>query len=294
MNAKRDDNSSHDEETPTPHLPTPGFFGRLRTYFLTGILVSAPLAITFGLAWWFIDFVDSKVMPLIPARYNPELYLPAAYKGYGIPGFGLLLMVLAITMVGWLTTNFAGRALIRLYERILNRIPAVRSIYGAIKQILETVLANQSNAFRQAVLLEYPRRGMWAIGFITGETKGEVQNLTEDRVINVFLPTTPNPTSGFLLFIPKRDLVVLDMSVEEAIKMVMSGGIVTPPDRRPEEVRQKPVVAAHTYEDVDILREKENAPVLVSRQGAADSTRKDGGDTEADTSSTTDKPKQDA
>ncbi|OSQ37814.1 DUF502 domain-containing protein [Thalassospira mesophila] len=267
MNAKRDDAPDTNKPLPTPPIPSLGVVARLRTYFLTGVLVSAPLAITFGLAWWFIEFVDGSVMPLIPAQYNPEIYLPEAYQSYGIPGFGLLVIVIAITLVGWLTTNFAGRALIKIYERVLGRIPAVRSIYGAIKQILETVLANQSNAFRQAVLIEYPRRGMWAIGFITGETKGEVQHLTEDQVINVFLPTTPNPTSGFLLFVPKRDVVVLDMTVEEAIKMVMSGGIVTPVDRRPKDLQDKPVVSAKTYENVDLLREKENIPVLVTRPG---------------------------
>ncbi|MBX2830819.1 MAG: DUF502 domain-containing protein [Rhodospirillales bacterium] len=265
MNAKRDDKNDTGNQDAGPAIPSPGFFARMRAYFLTGVLVSAPLAITFGLAWWFIEFVDSKVIPLIPAHYNPETYLPLGYEDYGIPGFGLVVVLVFITVVGWFTTNFAGRALIKLYERILGRIPAVRSIYSAIKQILETVLANQSNAFRQAVLLEYPRRGMWAIGFITGQTKGEVQHLTEDTVINIFLPTTPNPTSGFLLFVPKGDIVILQMTVEEAIKMVMSGGIVTPPDRRPLEEQKKPQVAAKTYENVDVLREKENVPILVSR-----------------------------
>ncbi|MFV1852435.1 MAG: DUF502 domain-containing protein [Thalassospira sp.] len=269
MNAKRDDSNDTENQGSDHVIPSPGMFARMRAYFLTGVLVSAPLAITFGLAWWFIEFVDSKVIPLIPAHYNPENYLPIGYEDYGIPGFGLLVVLVFITVVGWFTTNFAGRALIKLYERILGRIPAVRSIYSAVKQILETVLANQSNAFRQAVLLEYPRRGMWAIGFITGETKGEVQHLTEDTVINIFLPTTPNPTSGFLLFVPRRDIVILDMTVEEAIKMVMSGGIVTPPDRRPAEEQSVPKVAAKTYENVDVLREKENVPILVSRDLSA-------------------------
>lgn len=269
MNAKRDDSNDTENQGSDHVIPSPGMFARMRAYFLTGVLVSAPLAITFGLAWWFIEFVDSKVIPLIPAHYNPENYLPIGYEDYGIPGFGLLVVLVFITVVGWFTTNFAGRALIKLYERILGRIPAVRSIYSAVKQILETVLANQSNAFRQAVLLEYPRRGMWAIGFITGETKGEVQHLTEDTVINIFLPTTPNPTSGFLLFVPRRDIVILDMTVEEAIKMVMSGGIVTPPDRRPAEEQGVPKVAAKTYENVDVLREKENVPILVSRDLSA-------------------------
>jgi uncharacterized membrane protein len=284
MNAKRDDSDNTEDHGSGHAISKPGLFARMRAYFLTGVLVSAPLAITFGLAWWFIEFVDSKVIPLIPAHYNPENYLPIGYEDYGIPGFGLLVMLVFITVVGWFTTNFAGRALIKLYERILGRIPAVRSIYSAVKQILETVLANQSNAFRQAVLLEYPRRGMWAIGFITGETKGEVQHLTEDTVINIFLPTTPNPTSGFLLFVPRRDVVVLDMTVEEAIKMVMSGGIVTPPDRRPVEEQNKPRVSAKTYENVDVLREKENVPILVSKDipakidpdGSKPQTDKDG------------------
>ena len=142
----------------------------------------------------------------------------------------------------------------------------VRSVYSAIKQIFETILAQQSNAFREAVLIEYPRRGIWAIGFITGTTKGEVQNLTLEETVNIFLPTTPNPTSGFLLFVPREEVVPLDMSVEEAVKMVISGGIVTPPDRRSKEKQQQPIVSSGTYEEMDILREKDKAPVLVSKR----------------------------
>ena len=133
-----------------------------------------------------------------------------------------------MTLIGALTAGFLGRWVIHTGERVLNRMPVIRSIYSAVKQIFETVLAQQSNAFREAVLVEYPRRGIWAIGFITGTTKGEVQNLTEETTVNIFLPTTPNPTSGFLLFIPREDVIPLDMSVEEAVKMVISGGIVTP------------------------------------------------------------------
>ncbi|MDH5412197.1 MAG: DUF502 domain-containing protein, partial [Alphaproteobacteria bacterium] len=133
---------------------------------------------------------------------------------------------------------------------MLNRMPIIRSVYGASKQILETVLKTQSNAFRQAVLVEYPRRGLWAIAFITGRTEGEVQNLVADDLINIFLPTTPNPTSGFLLFVPRDDLILLDMPVDEAIKMVISGGIVTPPDRRAAELKNKPVTGSReTWED---------------------------------------------
>jgi len=121
----------------------------------------------------------------------------------------------------------------------MNKVPILRGVYKALKQILETVLAQQSNAFREAVLVEYPRRGMWVIAFITGRTQGEVQSLTEEEVINLFVPTTPNPTSGFLIFVPKEDIVKLSMSVEEALKMVISGGIVTPPDHRPQAERNQ-------------------------------------------------------
>jgi uncharacterized membrane protein len=235
---------------------------RLRNYFFAGILITAPISITIYLAWAFIRFMDRTVTPLIPEAYNPNTYLP-----FGLPGLGLLVMVVALTLIGALTAGIVGRGLMRLYDGLLGRMPVVRSIYKALKQILETVLAQQSDAFREAVLVEYPRRGLWAIAFITGTTKGEVQNLTEEEVINIFLPTTPNPTSGFLLFVPRKDLVPLSMTVEEAIKMVISGGIVTPPDRRSEEEKATPQVAAHTYEDVDILREKENAPLLVSKKG---------------------------
>lgn len=219
--------------------------GRLRAYFLAGILVTTPLAITIALATWLIEFVDSRIVPLIPLRYNPDFYLKE-YLGFeiGIPGLGLIVLFIFITLVGAMTAGFVGRILIKSSENMLNRMPIIRSIYGASKQILETVLKTQSNAFRQAVLVEYPRRGLWAVAFITGRTEGEVQNLVADDLINIFLPTTPNPTSGFLLFVPREDLILLDMPVDEAIKMVISGGIVTPPDRRSAELKGTPVTGS--------------------------------------------------
>ena len=248
-----------------------GFGQRMRAYFFAGILVIAPISITFYLAWLFIGFVDSKVTPLIPVKYNPETYLP-----FALPGLGLVILVLALMLVGALMAGFMGRLWTRLSERMLSRMPVIRSIYSALKQIFETVLADHSAAFREAVLVEYPRRGIWAIAFITGRTEGEVQNVTEEECTNIFLPTTPNPTSGFLLFVPKKDLIPLSMTVEEAIKMVISGGIITPPDHRPLEEQKVPLTAAHTYEEVDILREKERAPVLApkgSRPGENKKTR---------------------
>jgi uncharacterized membrane protein len=230
---------------------------RIRGYFLAGVLVTMPLAITFAVARWFILFVDSKIVPMIPEAWNPDTYIKD-HVGFeiGLPGLGVVVLIMAITVIGALTAGIIGRFVIKTGETILARMPVIRSVYSAIKQILETVLQQQSQAFRQAVLVEYPRRGIWAIGFITGETEGEVQNLTKEEVLNVFLPTTPNPTSGFLLFLPREDLVVLDMTVEEAVKMVISGGIVTPPDRRPDAEKVKPVVSARTYEELDIARER--------------------------------------
>ena len=243
-----------------PHKPRMGLSQRLRAYLFAGVLVTAPIFITFYLAWLFVTFVDGKIESLIPAQYNPETYLP-----FAIPGLGLIVLILSLMLVGALTAGFFGRLWMRFSEQTLNQIPVIRNVYSAVKQILETVLAQQSNAFREAVLIEYPRRGIWAIGFLTGTTKGEVQNLIEEECINVFLPTTPNPTSGFLLFVPKKDIAPLSMSVEDAIKMVISGGIVTPPDERPEAEKSTPVVSAQTYEELEVLREQEGAKVLIPK-----------------------------
>jgi uncharacterized membrane protein len=214
------------------------FRRHIRSYFMAGVLVTAPIGITFYISWLLIRWVDAQVTPLLPPAYNPETYLP-----FAIPGLGLVIVFVALTFIGWSTAGLIGRLWTRLSEHFLRRMPVIRSVYSAVKQIIETIVKQQSNAFREVVLFEYPRRGSWAIGFITGQTQGEVQNLTSDDVVNVFLPTTPNPTSGYLLFIPKKDLVILDMTVEEGIKMVVSGGIVTPPDRRPAAEQKKKRVA---------------------------------------------------
>jgi len=200
-----------------------GPLARLRAYFLTGIIVTALIGITALLIWQFITFLDSQVGSLIPERYNPESYLP-----FSLPGLGLLIMLAFLTLVGFLAAGLAGRTLVHIGERILSRMPIVRSVYGTLKQIFETVLAQSSRSFREVVLIEYPRRGVGAIAFVTGPTRGEVQARSGEELVNVFLPTTPNPTSGFLLFVPKSDLVHLDMTIEEGIKLVISGGIVAP------------------------------------------------------------------
>jgi len=219
---------------PAPKPIRLGLSGRLRAYFFAGILITAPIGITIYLAWSVVSWIDRSVLPFVPAVYNPETYLP-----FSVPGIGLLLLLFLLTAIGAATAGIVGRMFVGLSERILNRMPVIRSVYGATKQIFETVLAQKSTAFREVVLIEFPRPGMWALGFITGHTEGEIQEMTEDEVVNVFIPTTPNPTSGFLFFVPRREVYPLSMSVEEGIKMVVSGGIVTPPDRRPPEQRRK-------------------------------------------------------
>ncbi|MDN2566352.1 DUF502 domain-containing protein [Aquibium sp. A9E412] len=199
---------------------------RLRNYFLTGFIVTAPLAITAYLAWSFVGWVDSWVKPYIPARYNPDTYLP-----FAVPGFGLIVAMVLITLVGFLTANFIGRTVVSYGEYLLGRMPFVRNIYRGLKQILETVLSQRADTFKKVGLIEYPRKGLWALVFIATDTEGEVQHRLDDDVghtVAVFLPTTPNPTSGFLLFVPKAHIVELDMTVEEGAKLVISAGLVSP------------------------------------------------------------------
>ena len=203
------------------------FLSKIRSYFLTGVIITAPVGLTFYVAILFIGFVDSRVRNIIPEKYHYDNLLPIE-----IPGIGLLFVFILLTFIGFLTAGLIGRFIIKLGERIISRLPIIRSVYGALKQIFESVLASSSKSFREVVLIEYPRKGVWAIGFITGDTKGEVQNSTKENMVNVFLPTTPNPTSGFLLFVPRKDVIILDMNVEEGIKMVISGGIVTPKQKK--------------------------------------------------------------
>lgn len=247
--------SRSQDRKPPPPPPTDGhgaglvrprkrrWIAKLRTYFLTGLVVTAPIGITFTLAFWVIEWIDGKVVPLIPAAYNPQTYLEQLLNVH-VPGIGLIVVFVGLTLIGFLAAGLVGRFIVRFGEQLLNRMPVIRSVYGALKQIFETILESSSKSFREVVLVEYPRRGIWAVAFITGETEGEVQNMTADQMVNIFLPTTPNPTSGFLLFVPRQDLVSLSMSVEEGIKMVVSGGIVTPPDNRPAAERAVSVVTS--------------------------------------------------
>ncbi len=215
-----------------------GLMARLRSWFFTGLLVTAPVLLTIYITWLFIDIIDGQVEALMPSGLREYISLNAPIIGK-IPGVGLLIGVIMITVIGAIAAGFLGRWLIGLGERILNRMPVVRSIYGASKQILETVLSTQSDAFREVVLVEYPRKGLWVLGFVTGATKGEVRDMMSETTVNVFIPTTPNPTSGFLLFCPIKDISYLDMSVEDAVKLVVSGGIVTPPYKEAKTSKKK-------------------------------------------------------
>jgi uncharacterized membrane protein len=211
---------------------------RLRNYFLTGIVVAAPISITIYLTWSIIQWIDGWVKPLIPDTYNPDNYLP-----FSLPGVGLLVAILALTLLGFLTANLVGRTLVGYSELMLDRMPLVRNLYRGLKQIFQTVLSESSRSFKQVGLIEYPRRGAWSIVFIATEAKGEVKTKLDrpnDATVCVFVPTTPNPTSGYLLFVPKSDLIVLDMSVEEAAKLVISGGLVAPEHKPAHWKRRKP------------------------------------------------------
>ena len=210
---------------------------RLRTSFLTGIVVIAPVALTLWLIWSVIGWVDGFVLPFVPDAYRPEQILNTFF-GYdlklNIRGVGVVVFLIFATLVGWLAKGLIGRSFIKYAENLVNRMPVVRSFYSGIKQIAETVFAQQERSFEKACMIEYPRKGIWAIGFISTTAKGEIaeRNSSAGPMVSVFVPTTPNPTSGFLLFFPKADIVELDMSIEDAAKLVISAGLVYPPTKK--------------------------------------------------------------
>jgi uncharacterized membrane protein len=210
---------------------------RLRTSFLTGIVVIAPVALTIWLIWSVIGWFDGFVLPFVPDAYRPEQILNTIF-GYdlklNIRGVGVVVFLVFATLVGWLAKGLIGRSFIKYAENLVNRMPVVRSFYSGIKQIAETVFAQQERSFEKACMIEYPRKGIWAIGFISTTAKGEIaeRNSSEGPMVSVFVPTTPNPTSGFLLFFPKADIVELDMSIEDAAKLVISAGLVYPPTKK--------------------------------------------------------------
>jgi uncharacterized membrane protein len=215
-------------ETPPP--PKRGFLASLRSNFLTGLIVITPIGVTIWLIWTLIGWIDGWVLPFIPNAYNPALMI-REYTGLqvDIRGIGVATFILFTLLVGWVAKGLIGRSLIRWAERVVLSIPLIRSLYSGLKQIVETVLQQGHQNFDKACLVEYPRKGIWAIAFISTTAKGEIaRRHGPEQMVSVFLPTTPNPTSGFLLFLPRRDVIVLDMTVEDAAKLVISAGLVYP------------------------------------------------------------------
>lgn len=203
-----------------------GFGARLRRYFFTGIIVTVPITITIWSAWWFLTFVDAAVAKIIPAEINPNTYLP-----FEIPGLGLIITVAFFMVTGFLARNFIGRLIIRVSEFIVLRMPIVSTVYNALKQVLDMTIGEQSRAFREVVLFQYPHPNSWTIGFVTGVTPGEIQTVGGgSEVLNIYIPVTPT-TAGFVVFVPKKDVIYLSMTVEEAVKLIASGGIIVPPAR---------------------------------------------------------------
>jgi uncharacterized membrane protein len=216
------DTGDQERPEPAPVRRRSRAMARLRFYFLTGLVIAAPLVLTITITWWIIQWVDNLVTPFIPPPYRPDRWFSV-----WIPGFGVLVALVFITLLGFLTRNYVGSRMVALGEDMVGRMPIVRGLYRGLKQIFETVVSSRAKAFQTVGLIEYPRKGTWAIVFLAGDARGEIEHHINETVA-VFLPTTPNPTSGFLLFVKRSEIMVLDMSLEDAAKLIISGGLVTP------------------------------------------------------------------
>lgn len=195
----------------------------LRGRFLAGMVIAAPIAITFFVLQFLINLIDNRVKPLLPPVMQPE-----TYTNYAIPGFGVLVMIAALTILGAVATNLIGRSVIRGADRVLSRIPLVRNVYAAFKQLTEVLANNQQASYDRVVMVEYPKVGSWCIGFVSANAKGEIREHLGADFIGVFVPTTPNPTSGFLIYVKETECIEMDMSVEEGAKMILSAGLIVP------------------------------------------------------------------
>lgn len=197
---------------------------RVRNYFLTGLILVGPVYITLSLTWWFINWVDDVVRPFMPAAIRLDTYLP-----FNVPGSGLIIAFATLTLLGFLTANFIGRKLVAFGEQILNRTPIVRPIYRSLKQVFETLFSKSGSSFRRVGLVEFPAPGMWSIVFMSQPPSADVaERLPEAEHISVFLPCTPNPTTGFFFYVPRRDVIELDITVETAMTLVISAGVAQP------------------------------------------------------------------
>jgi len=197
----------------------------MKKYFITGLLIWVPLAITVWVLALIVRTMDQSLL-LLPASLRPENLL-----GVYVPGIGVILTFLVVLLTGLVTANILGQRLLRFWEGVLSRIPVVKSVYYSVKQVSDTLFSSSGEAFRKALLIEYPRRGSWTIAFLTGQPGGDVVNYLRGEFVSVYVPTTPNPTSGFFLMLPRADVIELDMSVDEALKYIISMGVVAPPLR---------------------------------------------------------------
>ena len=221
--------------TPSPRDPSPPnesapersgshFGARIRNYFLTGLVVAGPIAITLWLTWSLVTGVDGVVRPIIPVPYRPETYLP-----WPIPGTGLIIAFVALTMLGFLTANLVGRKLVEMGERILDSTPLIRSVYKGLKQVFETLFSGSGTSFRRVGLIEFPSPGMWSLVFISQPPGNQIaEQLPEEEHLSVFMPCTPNPTTGFFFYVPRARVIELDIPVEAAAKLIMSAGLIQP------------------------------------------------------------------
>ena len=223
-----------------------GVVGRIRNYFLTGLVVAGPLAVTAWLIWSFINWVDGVVTPLVPPPYRPESYLP-----WPIPGTGLIIAFVALTLLGFLTANLVGRTLVGWGESLLSRMPIVRPIYKTMKQIFEALFSKSGSSFRKVALVEFPAPGMWSLVFLSQPPGGHVADkLPQGEHVSVFLPCTPNPTTGFFFFVKRDELIELDISVENAMTLLISAGVV-----QPDNAQKKLAALASTARATQVARD---------------------------------------
>jgi uncharacterized membrane protein len=230
-----------------------GPVSRLRNYFLTGLVVAGPVAVTLWIIWWFVTWVDNLVRPIIPTAYLPETYLPIT-----IPGFGLVIALFSLTLLGFLTANLVGSRLVGLGESLLNHMPIVRPIYRTTKQIFQTLFSGSESSFRHVGLVEFPAPGMWSLVFLTQPPTAPIaKHLPPSEHVSAFLPCTPNPTTGFFFYVPRREVIDLDITVEQAMSLLISAGIIQPGSDDPQ---GKLAALAQTARAAQVARQTAPSP----------------------------------
>jgi uncharacterized membrane protein len=230
-----------------------GLVSRVRNYFLTGLVVAGPVAVTVWLIWWFVTWVDNLMRPVIPVAYRPETYLPV-----NIPGLGLIIGFLALTLLGFLTANLVGSSILGFGESLLHRMPIVRPIYRTTKQIFETLFSSSQSSFRRVGLVEFPAPGMWSLVFLTQPPSAAIaEHLPQSEHVSAFMPCTPNPTTGFFFYVPRRDVIDLDITVEQAMSLLISCGIIQPGG---DDAQHKLAALAETARATQAARKAEPSP----------------------------------